>query len=49
MERKAQPDDAREDLPGAEDASQDEQQVQRGEQGTSAGDPHDDFDPQQGR
>jgi hypothetical protein len=47
MERKTQRDEElREDLPGAEDSSQDEKQVQRGEQGTSSGDPHDDFDPQ---
>ncbi|GHE91833.1 hypothetical protein GCM10017786_25480 [Amycolatopsis deserti] len=47
MERKH--DDPREDLPGAEDSSQEEQEVLRGEQGTSSGDEHDDFDPQQGR
>ncbi|MEV5301047.1 hypothetical protein [Amycolatopsis methanolica] len=47
MERKH--DDAREDLPGAEDSSAEEQEVLRGEQGTSSGDEHDDFDPQQGR
>ncbi|GAA5169711.1 MULTISPECIES: hypothetical protein [Amycolatopsis] len=28
--------------------SQEEREVRRGEQGTSTGDPHDDFDPQQG-
>ncbi|GAB3579688.1 hypothetical protein GCM10027445_48720 [Amycolatopsis endophytica] len=50
MERKTQRDEElREDLPDADDAPRDEQQVQRGEQGTSSGDPHDDFDPQQGR
>jgi len=48
MERKPAQDDPRDELPGSGDAPKEEQQVQRGEQGTSSGDPHDDFDPQQG-
>ncbi|NIH84479.1 hypothetical protein [Amycolatopsis granulosa] len=50
MERKSgQDEDARDELPGAGDSSQEEQQLLRGEQGTSSGDEHDDFDPQQGQ
>lgn len=49
MERRTQRDeDARDELPDADDSPSEEQQVLRGEQGTSSGDAHDDFDPQQG-
>ena len=46
MDRKTEEDDRtrRPDDSG----TQEEKEVRRGEQGTSTGDPHDDFDPQQG-